>query len=327
MLDLDFIEACYQPSIDDMPWRSGVAEAAARLLRNAACVMAAAYEVSEGEGLRYGELGGDARYLDNEEQRASTLRRLEHVNAAPERETKLKPFTFPRPSIYAVSELPRAQQLPLRATLPWPAGDILGIFGTLDGTRGFVLGPSGPQSLRPTPRQRRQLERLSEHLAIGHWLRHSFARADTLRECAKLVFHPDGRLLHAAAISPGEQLRSRLTDAVRSLDRARCRRFKHSPDEASELWQGLIDGQYALVETFERDGRRLILGVRCRSPRPRLTPRERAVIEAAARGLNNDLIGAELGMTRGTVATHLSKGLRKLSCPHRRLLPRWLALR
>lgn len=90
------------------------------------------------------------------------------------------------------------------------------------------------------------------------------------------------------------------------------------------LWRGLIDGRYALIEAFERDGRRVMLAVRCRSPRRTLTPRELAVARAAARGLSNDDIGDELGMTGATVAVHLSKALRKLSCPHRRLLAQWL---
>ena len=324
MLDLDFIEACYDPSIDDRDWPRTLAETFAPLVPGATRVMAAPYRVSLRDGLSYGEISGDARYMDDERNRAETLFRRDVVNSAGDRQQKLRPFTNSRPSVYAVSELMPVRQAPLRESMPWPEGDILGVFGTLDGAGGFILGPSGPQSLKPPARQRDKLNRLSEHLAIACWLRQARSRG-TLASSVDAVFAPDGASLHRNTQSELSAPRhARLVDAVRALDRARCRRRKRSPGEATELWCGLVDGQYAIVESFERDGRRLILGVKCRSPQPLLTAREAAVAHGAARGLANKRIGDQLGIAPGTVAIHLRTALRKLTCPNRRALAQWL---
>jgi DNA-binding NarL/FixJ family response regulator len=52
-------------------------------------------------------------------------------------------------------------------------------------------------------------------------------------------------------------------------------------------------------------------------PGPELTPRELDVLRAAARGLGNKQIGAELGLSGRTVQTHLTSVFAKLGVSSR----------
>lgn len=320
MLDLDFIEACYEPS-PGLEWGARLAERIAALVPEAIMVLGCSYVV-DADGLRYMDILGDARFAaqpsltDNARGCAEALNRSRSPMIA-------VGYGRPQPHAGLISDLPHELSLPIRGNLPWRTGDSLGCFGSLDGRQGYFLGPTSSDRLRISRRRREQLTRLSEHLATGYWLRALRSPEQAMLAVVDAICTPDGKVLHQDARSASD-LSGRLIDAVRGMDRARCRRQKRSPDEATELWQALIAGRYTLVESFERDGRRLILAVRCRTPRPALTEREGAVTSAAARGSSNKAIAAELGMATATVGVHLATALRKLSCPNRRALVQWL---
>jgi DNA-binding CsgD family transcriptional regulator len=250
----------------------------------------------------------------------------EAVNQSPERQRILRAtYGASEPTVAALTELPRREQEPLRQHLPWPQGDMLALFGSLDDGFGVKLGTAGPSWQVPSARRRVQLLRLSEHLAVGYWLRRQRAGSPTGAPSEVVaVYSPEGRRLDRAPAGADRALDSRLVDAVRGMDRARCRQRKHAPDETTALWQAFVAGRYTLIESFERGGRRVVLAVRCRSPRPALSARETAVALAAARGLPNKLIADELGISANTVGVHLRTALRKLGCPSRRLLSAWL---
>jgi NarL family two-component system response regulator LiaR len=83
-----------------------------------------------------------------------------------------------------------------------------------------------------------------------------------------------------------------------------------------------------LVEAVRRAARRqetldpaaaraLAQGLRGRDPLATLTPREREVFDALARGLSNPQIAAALHVTEATVRTHLASVLDKLELPDR----------
>jgi DNA-binding CsgD family transcriptional regulator len=247
----------------------------------------------------------------------------EAINLSPVRRRILaSTYGSALPHALTLSSLPGDQGAPIRKHIPWPAGDCLGLFATLDGRRGYKLSPVGSERISFSRRRRALLVRLCEHVATGYWLRSLSPCTGRAEDNAAAVCTPDGRVLHDTGTAP--ELSASLVDAVRNMDRARCRRRKRTPEEATELWQALLAGQYTLVESTECGGRRLILAVRCRTPRPALTQREAAIAVAAARGAANKTIAAELGLATGTVGVHLGAALRKLGCPNRRALARWL---
>lgn len=53
------------------------------------------------------------------------------------------------------------------------------------------------------------------------------------------------------------------------------------------------------------------------APLPQLSPRERAVLDAIARGLSNDDVAARLGISGKTVGNHITRIFRKLGVRHR----------
>lgn len=323
MSDLDFIEACYAEAPSEHEWGSGLAERMARVVPEALAVMAAPYRVDAG-GATYLEIVGDARYAADPAHAESSRRGLQDSNRLPQRQRMLAlSFAGTTPQIAVLSDWSHEISTPVRQQIPWQDGDCIGLFGSLDGEQGFVVSPGKAGHYRLSRRRREQLTRLSEHLATGYWLR-ALRAPGSLESSADAVCTPDGKVLHHDVIQ-APYLAEQLVDAVRGMDRARCRRQKHTPQEATELWRALLAGRYTLVESVERNGRRLILAVRCRTPRPGLTEREAAVAASAARGAANKAIAAELGLATSTVGVHLTAALRKLRCPNRRALSQWLA--
>jgi DNA-binding CsgD family transcriptional regulator len=333
---LRLIEACYSEVADDPSWGSALATSLSGMLGDwTEGVMCTTYRVDASEGLQPLSVSGDARcaaLVAKVERRARStpaqgpLGLAAEVNRSPERQRFLRATYAARsPTVAALTELPRQHQEPLRHHLPWPEGDMLCLFGSLDDGFGVKLGTASPSWQKPSPRRRAELVRVSEHLAVGYWLRRQRASSPASAPAGVVAaYTPEGRRLDRAPSAADSTLEARLADAVRGMDRARCRQRKHAPDEATALWRAFVAGQYALIENFERGGRRVVLAVRCRALRPELTPREAAVARAAARGLPNKLIADELGISASTVGVHLRTAMRKLACPSRRLLSAWL---
>ena len=123
-----------------------------------------------------------------------------------------------------------------------------------------------------------------------------------------------GRVVHADGEARVEARREALEAAARRMDEARSAKGGRGPD-AVAIWQGLVDGTWSLVETFDTDGRRFVLahenppGVR--DPRA-LTKLEARVVALAVRGYSDKLIGYTLGIARSTAAGHLARAMRKL---------------
>lgn len=97
---------------------------------------------------------------------------------------------------------------------------------------------------------------------------------------------------------------------------------------AHAVWRGLLDGRWAILDSFEADDRRYLLARERPGPSASaaLTERERQVVEMAVRGHSNKFAALELGLTASTVATHLRRAMTKLGLGTRAALVQSLPL-
>ena len=114
--------------------------------------------------------------------------------------------------------------------------------------------------------------------------------------------------------------RRRLRETAVAADGASGRVRRENPEQTLDLWRGLVEGEWSLIERFESDGRRFLVAARNPPevvPLLALSDRERQVVLYAALGYSNKLIGYVLGLGASTVATHLQRAMNKLRIRHR----------
>ena len=135
------------------------------------------------------------------------------------------------------------------------------------------------------------------------------------------VLAPDGAVVHAQGSACSARARERLRRAVRASDRASV--DPAGVERAFEVWVGLVDGTWSLVDRHDTDGRRFLVAVRNEvtatraASAPTLTTREASVAAYAAEGYSDKWIAYALGIQRTTVATHLKAALAKLALDSR----------
>jgi DNA-binding CsgD family transcriptional regulator len=159
---------------------------------------------------------------------------------------------------------------------------------------------------------RAMLDALGPHLGSALRLRRALRRAPTADDATtEAILSPDGRVLDARA--PARKSLIDLFEAVKRTERARTRRA--SEEEKLELWTALVDARWSIVESVERDGKRMLLACR-NSPRVaafrKLTARERCVTEYALLGHPHKYVAYELGISVPNVSTTLKTVMRKL---------------
>lgn len=166
----------------------------------------------------------------------------------------------------------------------------------------------------------RTLGRVAAHLGSALRLRAEAGLTDA-------VLSPSGKLLHAESDAREGGARRALIDAVLASERARGRLRRTDPDEAVKTWSALVAGQWTIVDSVERDGRRLLLARR-NPPTGRdvmqLTPAESEVVWLVALGHSNKFVAYELGVPTSTVISRLRSAFRKLGVSNRAQLIRKL---
>ena len=176
-----------------------------------------------------------------------------------------------------------------------------------------------PELTKLDSAERERWKMLGAHLTAGHrvWAAIASATGQSTLPCgAEAVVDPQTfRVTDAAGCGKDPNIAAMLRDCARRVDRARGRLKKTDPDEALQSWWALMHGRWSMVDWFDSDGRRFVLGV----PNPPdlgdprgLTERELQVVSYAARGETGKLISYRLGVTRGTVSHELNAAMRKL---------------
>lgn len=171
----------------------------------------------------------------------------------------------------------------------------------------------------PAPRVRGVWRRVGLHVAAALRLRRKLAARATSRGALLL---PSGKLEDAdPALKDDASARGVLVRAVKAMEQARSSATRSSPERALELWQGLVAGEWSLVDQWESDGRRYLAAYRnrpaLRDPRA-LTTAEQAILKYLALGATNKDIMYALGLPAGTVSGAVTQILKKLGV-HRRV--------
>jgi DNA-binding CsgD family transcriptional regulator len=164
-----------------------------------------------------------------------------------------------------------------------------------------------------------QWRRVAAHMSAGLRLRGRLAVPaggnPPKPDDAEAILTPDGRVEHAAQAAKSASAREALKVGARAMDRARGPLRRRDPDEAVEIWRGLVAGRWSLVDHFEAGGRRYVIAHRNEAsvsdPRG-LTERERQIYGYAQLGASNKVIGYELGLSPSTVAVHLARAREKV---------------
>lgn len=178
-----------------------------------------------------------------------------------------------------------------------------------------------PRQIKLDPDERERWTMLAAHLTAGHRVRRALASTmggSTPLPCgAEAVVDPmTFRVTDATGCGMDRTIAATLRDSARRVDHARGHLRKSDPDEALQTWRALMDGRWSMVDWFDSDGRRFMLGV----PNPPdlgdprgLTERELQVATYAALGESGKLISYRLGVSKGTVSNALDGAMRKLS--------------
>jgi DNA-binding CsgD family transcriptional regulator len=171
----------------------------------------------------------------------------------------------------------------------------------------------GAASHAPFPhRARRSLGLVGAHLGAALRLRALLPHTEPPTDA---VLGTDGKLLDVDAGAVDARARDSLVHAVITSERARSRMRHAQPDEALQLWAALVRGRWTIVDSTERDGKRVILARRNQlrtSGLVELDDDERAVTWLAAFGHSYKYIAYELGVPIATVAGRLRRAMAKL---------------
>jgi DNA-binding CsgD family transcriptional regulator len=174
-----------------------------------------------------------------------------------------------------------------------------------------------------TPVGRRLGARLGLRIAQAFRVRQALARGIS---APVAIVTPGGRVVHAVGPATSTERRSGLRQAVRARERARSSLRRRDPEAAFDLFRGLVDGKFTIVDRFESDGRRYLVayenpgGIAALRA---LTARERQILDRAARGDSLKSIAIELGLTPSAAAAYLAGARRKTGLRSRAELVRW----
>jgi len=312
---IDLVEAAYSLPTDESAWLDAVLRAALPVMGNA--LFASGMIYSRPPGARSARV-----------QTWKHVGALGHMERAAREYAKKVPTDVERiwlgiGTANTVSEIsPESRQLCQSfAAKTGVAADALLLNALEPDGRGASVAIFLPVETRLEPDERERWKMLGAHLTAGYRVRGAVASMNsdpTPLPCgADAVVDPTTfRVMDAAGCGKDQSLARTLRDSARRVDRSRGRLRKTNPDEALETWQALVRGRWSMLDWFDSDGRRFVLGI----PNPPalgdprgLTEREHQVATYAALGETGKLIGYRLGLSKATVSNALDSAMRKLS--------------
>lgn len=167
--------------------------------------------------------------------------------------------------------------------------------------QGVVMSIALPEGRGPG---QRPLALIAGHLASASRLRRARPTDEAVLE--------RGRVVHAEGGARDPEARSALSRAALAIDASRR---AGAGLEHAALWTALVDGQWSLVERFERDGRRFFVARRNEPPHRAeraLTALEAKAAALAGLGRSQKCIAFELGIGEPRVSSLLRGALGKI---------------
>ncbi len=318
---LRLVEAGYRWTAAEHDWLRGIADAARPFAVGSGV---AAFTVSLGERVEIESFVALHAPADFEA-------RVRAFTAALGLETARKmyaPTELVGNAFYRLRRLARARRQTIASLTHGTAVPAWALIGGDPRTRAIcVVFPA--ETLEPDqafPRTR-QLGLAAAHLGAALRLRaRAASRADEGDEPESMLT-PAGRVLHATGEAGHAAHRESLVEAVVRRERARGQLRTTDPEEAARLWAVLVAGRWSIIDSVDRDGKRVVLARRnpVRGPDVlALDADERDVVWLATLGHSRKYIAYELGLATATVTKRLRSALTKLRIADRRELLRKL---
>lgn len=314
---IGLVEAVYDLELDDAAWIDRVLASAAPELDHGLGIGAATYTRSD----------DDAFVVHQKFSRGGAhdlIARIDRAAAEWPREVYAE---LMRPGLVTTLSAATADHPEVLGAYARHVEGVRDVFGITavdpDGLGLLVIGLL-PERLLLTTQQRELWSMVGAHLAAGHRLRRGLAKRESVTElpqAAEAVIDPArSTVTHATGDAHESAASDVLRDAARHIDQARGRMRVESPEAALQMWKGLTEGRWSLVDWFDTDDRRFVLALpnepRIVDPRG-LSPRESLVATYAIHGDSVTMIGYRLGLSKPVISSALKKAMRKLGVRNR----------
>jgi DNA-binding CsgD family transcriptional regulator len=303
------VEAAYALDRNEDEWLAGVLGSAAPLLDRGRGVIAYTYDASDLDAVKTSYARSFGRNTQNAEGLVGVVAGA-HTILSREQATKAYVEGGPLMTVSSAFDTVPTDLPGVGPYIASVASDFLVVLAQDPARQGIAFATPLGAVARPSAKDRRVWPRVCAHIAAGARIRRHLART---RDAA--VLSPGGRVEHAEGDARTARVQDALRDAARRIDQARTR-ARRDPSLALDLWEGLIDGRWSLVDRFDRDGRRYLVArqnePQVRDPRA-LSLRERQVLAYTALGHSQKLISYELGISASAVVAARSQAMRKLA--------------
>lgn len=302
---VELVEACYRLEVSEDAWLRGIVDAATPVIDRG--MGAAAYVFDARDTNAFEMLNGCfPPGVDMNAMRA-------FLASAPADFVE-RTWSAGPPAGYA-SQIEGFEMLAPTLASFGGAKDVLAMNGRDPTGFGVWLGAIMPMLGVPSDRENALFSRLASHLASSYRIRRRLEGQTLTTENADAVLRADGHVEHLRGDAKEDESRDALREATLNLDKAKTKAMRADPERALDLWRGLVDARWTLLDQFESDGKHYVVARRndaAVAGFADLTERERQVVAYAAIGHDNKVIAYELGLADSTVRVLLHRAAAKV---------------
>ncbi|MEO7110007.1 MAG: helix-turn-helix transcriptional regulator [Polyangiaceae bacterium] len=302
---VELIEACYRLEAPEKEWLHGITDAAAPLLDRGKGVAAYLFDLRGSNGFQV---------LDGSFPEGIDLAGMRGFLSS-------VPVDFVK-SVWLgtrcgyVSESDGFENMAPVLESACHAADVVALKGRDPTGFGIWLGTLLPKVSAATDTENAVFDRIATHLAASYRARRALGGAPLSLDESDAILTPDGHVEHARGEAENTESRNLLREATIGFDKAKTAAGRADPARALELWQGLVDARWSLIDHFDHDGRHYVVARRNDvkiEGLSDLSERERQVVAYAALGHDNKVVAYDLGLADSTVRVLLHRAAAKLN--------------